>query len=324
MRAHKILDKSGGERDLVSVIIPCFNGKQFLAAAIDSALNQKYSPLEVIVVDDGSTDGSDRIIESYGPRITSFRQPNSGLSSARNAGIRRSKGEYLAFLDCDDYWRVDFASKMVGMLERSGAGIAYCGWQNVGLAGPRGYPFIPPDYEADTQKSLLLVANTRWPVHAAMVRRSIVEQVGGFDTRWKSCEDFAFWIRAATSQRLVRVAEVLAFYRHHDGVQMTKNRSLIARNHWLVQRCYLRENPSIREALGTEAVQRITHGSLLDRGYRCFWDRDLEHAHKIFRSVMRTGYGSAKDWKYMLPALLPLSLYRRLIRWFDSSAGRST
>ena len=303
---------------LVSVVIPCFNGERFLAAAIDSALNQDYAPLEVIVVDDGSTDGSGRIMETYGSRITVVRQANSGVSAARNSGLRRSKGSYVAFLDADDYWQAEFASKMVAALQQSNAAIAYCGWQHVGLPGPRGTPFVPPDYEANDQKILLLLSGVRWPVHAAMVQRQVVEQVGGFDTRWTSCEDFAFWLYTATSQRLVRVPEVLAYYRHHGVSQLTSNRVQVARNHWLVQMDFLRQNPSIRNALGTETVRRITHGSLLARGYRCFWDRDLESAQKIFRWVMRTGYGSLQDWKYTLPAVLPLALYRRVVGWFDA------
>ncbi len=308
-------DKAG---PLVSVVIPCFNGERFLAAAIDSALSQDYTAMEVIVVDDGSTDGSHRIMESYASRIAVVRQTNGGPSAARNSGIRLSQGSYVAFLDADDYWRVDFVSKMVAALRRSNAAIAYCGWQNIGLPGPRGQPFVPPDYETDDQKILLLLSGVRWPMHAAMVQRQVVERIGGFDTRWPSCEDFAFWLCTATSQRLVRVPEVLAYYRHHGGLQLTNNRVQVALNHWLVQMDFLRQYPDIWEALGTETVRRITSGSLLARGYRCFWDRDLESAQKIFRFVMRTGYGSFQDWKYTLPAVLPLTLYRRLVGWFDA------
>jgi hypothetical protein len=167
---------------------------------------------------------------------------------------------------------------------------------------------------------LRLVSGVRWPVHAAMVLKQVVERVGGFDARWTSCEDFGFWIRTATSERLVRVPEVLAYYRHH-GLQMTRDRAKVARNHWLVQTDYLRENPQIRDALGHETVRCITHGSLLERGYRCFWDRDLEAAQKIFRRVMQSGYGSLHDWKYTLPAVLPLPIYRRLVGWFDARAS---
>ena len=89
---------------LISCIVPVFNGERFLGAAIDSILAQTYSPLEVIVVDDGSTDRTANVIGSYGERVSCVRQANAGPGPARNAGIRTARGELLAFLDADDLW----------------------------------------------------------------------------------------------------------------------------------------------------------------------------------------------------------------------------
>ncbi|HUW28695.1 MAG TPA: glycosyltransferase [Sulfuriferula sp.] len=300
----------------VSIIIPCYNGERFLAQAIDAALTQTYPQCEVIVIDDGSSDGSAAIMRKYAKRIRIVQQANAGLPAARNAGIRVSTGTYLAFLDADDYWQHDFVEKMVLALETSHSAIAYCGWQNVGLPGGRGAPFVPPDYE-QLDKLEKMVTGVRWPVHAALTRREVVEALGGFDSRWSTCEDFAFWIRAATLHRLVRVAEVLAFYRHHDGVQMTKKRAVIARNHWLVQREFLAQHSEIANLLGRNRIRSITHGELLKRGYACYWDRDLRSARAIFRTVMASGYGTPSDWKYMLPALLPLPIHQALIHLMD-------
>lgn len=304
------------KRSTASIIIPCYNGERFLAQAIDAALAQSYSQCEVIVVDDGSSDGSAAIMQSYAARIRIVQQANAGLPAARNAGIYASTGSYLAFLDADDYWQPDFIEKMVQALETSGAAIAYCGWQNVGLPGGRGEPFVPPDYE-QPDKLEKMVTGVRWPVHAALTRREVVEALGGFDPRWSTCEDFAFWIRAATLHPLVRVAEVLAFYRHHDGVQMTKRRAVIAHNHWRVQRDFLAQHAEIAKQLGHSRVRHITHGELLKRGYECYWDRDLSAARAIFRTVMTAAYGAPSDWKYMLPALLPLSWHEAVIRLLE-------
>lgn len=303
-------------RPTVSIIIPCFNGERFLAQAIDAVLGQTYPQCEVIVVDDGSSDGSAVIMQKYAKRIRVVRQANAGLPAARNAGIRVSTGVYLAFLDADDYWRHDFIEKMVQALEMSGAAIAYCGWQNVGLPGERDKPFTPPDYE-QPDKLEKMVVGVRWPVHAALTRREVVKALGGFDPKWSTCEDFAFWIRAATLYRLVRVAEVLAFYRHHDGIQMTKQRAVIARNHWLVQRDFLAQNPKIANELGRSLVRDSTHGELLKRGYECYWDRDLPAARAIFKIIMGAGYGTLEDWKYMLPAWLPLTWHQRMVQFRD-------
>lgn len=89
---------------MVSVIMPVHNGAQFLREAIESALAQDYTPVEIIVVDDGSTDATPQILASFGSRIRHIRQTNSGAAAARNAALQASRGEYLAFLDADDLW----------------------------------------------------------------------------------------------------------------------------------------------------------------------------------------------------------------------------
>src|SRR4051794_10354756 len=91
----------------VSVIVPAYNYERYLSLAIESALAQTHSPLEVIVVDDGSTDDTPRVLAAYGDRIRAIRQPNQGAGAARNTGIAASRGDYLAFLDSDDLWRRD-------------------------------------------------------------------------------------------------------------------------------------------------------------------------------------------------------------------------
>lgn len=88
----------------VSVVIPAYNAGRFLAEAIDSVLAQEYEPLEIIVVDDGSTDGTAAVAQGYGPLIACIRQPNSGIGAARNGGVDAASGELLAFLDADDLW----------------------------------------------------------------------------------------------------------------------------------------------------------------------------------------------------------------------------
>ena len=150
--------------------------------------------------------------------------------------------------------------KMSEALQRSGAGIAYCGWQNVGLPGGRGEPFVPPDYEALPDKLERLFRSPCWPVHAALVRREIVDSVGGFDPKWRSCEDFAFWLRTATRNRLVRVPDVLAFYRFH-GDQMVGKRDVVAISHLMVQMEFLARHPEVEQELGERRVRELTLGN---------------------------------------------------------------
>lgn len=305
----------------ISVVIPCYNGSDFLRTAIDSALNQTHANPEVVVVNDGSTDDSLAIMKSYGTRIHIVNQPNGGLPAARNAGIRAASGDLFAFLDADDWWDTDFLSKMSKALDANPkAAIAYCGWKNVGLSGGRGEPFIPPDYESMPDKTEKLFCNPRWPVHAAMIRRDALLKAGLFDPELQSCEDFALWLRTAIPHPIVRVPEVLAYYRHH-GNQMISNRSRIALSHFNVQCAYLIDHPEIADTFTPDTLSALTKGELLMRGYACYWQRDLPAARKIFRAVMKQGYGTLADWKYMLPAWLPESWHRGLISLLDKGTS---
>jgi len=95
------------QRPLISCIVPVYNGERFLAEALDSMLEQSYRPLEIIVVDDGSTDATPMVGERYATKITYLRQNHAGPAAARNRGIRKATGEFLAFLDADDIWERD-------------------------------------------------------------------------------------------------------------------------------------------------------------------------------------------------------------------------
>ncbi len=304
------------EAGLVSVIIPCFNSSEFLSASIDSALAQSYPNKEIVVVDDGSTDNSSEIIASFKDKIIVVSQKNAGLPAARNAGVKVASGEHLAFLDADDYWHQDFLLELVHALKNDNAGIAYCGWQNTGLSGASGKPFVPPDYETDPDKLEKLITGVRWPVHAALISHSIFEESGGFNPLLESCEDFALWIRAATAHKLVLVPKVLAFYRHH-GNQMTKNRAKIIYYHLRVQQEFIREHPEIANMLGRKRVRDLIFGELLHKGYESYWQRDFEASRLAFRRVLWARYFGINDLKYIIPSLLPISLHKLLVHSFD-------
>ncbi len=307
---------TNGSASLISVVMPCFNAAGHIAASLESALAQSYRNLELVVVDDGSTDDTLAELErfhSLDRRVTVATQPNSGPGAARNHGLRVARGDYIAFLDADDAWHPQCLEKLAAALDRNpDAGLAYCGWQNVGLSGGRGDPYIPPDYEQENKLEVVF-SSCPWPIHAALTRRDAVTAVGGFDEQWTSCMDFELWLKIAVQNRIVLVPEVLAFYHHHEGEQITKNRARIAINHWAIQMKYVRDHPDFAEQLGAGKIRELSYGKLLKRGYESYWKRDLEAARRIFRLVMRSGYGSLKDWKYMLPSLFPLRLHRALV-----------
>mgnify|MGYP001146457269 FL=1 len=117
---------STGKQHLVSVVIPAYNAELYIKHAIDSILCQSHSDLEVIIVNDGSTDNTQAIVMSFtDPRVRLVNKTNGGMSSARNAGVDQAKGEYLAFLDADDYWMPDKLEKQISLLNKK-PNIGFC------------------------------------------------------------------------------------------------------------------------------------------------------------------------------------------------------
>jgi len=301
----------------VSLIIPCYNGESFVREAIECALGQSWPNVEVVVVDDGSTDRTAEILREYGDKIGVVSQANCGLPGARNSGIRSSRGEFLCFLDVDDYLSPQFTQVMAEALMRSGAAVAYCGWQNIGAQGRSNEPHVPPDYEASNKLESFLRSASPWPVHAAMVRADVLRETGGFNESLPTCEDYEFWLRVALTRPIVRVPQVMAFYRHHGQAQMSSNRWRQARYTWLIKRDFIKRSPQLVAGTPSQRLREWVDGALYERGFDAYWRRDLVSAHRIFRMLLRAGYWTPKDLKYLLPAVLPEGTFKRIVRFLE-------
>ncbi len=297
--------------------MPCYNAAAHLREAVESALRQSDGHVELILVDDGSTDASPAIASALAAenpgRMTLLNTQREGPYPARNVGLAHAKGEFVAFLDADDYWRGDFVEKMRAALEGTDAVLAYCGWQNIGATDRTNEPYIPPDYEAEDKVERFLRSAAPWPIHAALVRRSALEEAGGFDTNFATCMDYDLWLRIGASRPIVRVPEVLAFYRHHDQGQITSRQWRQAENVWLVKKKFVAASPELVARFPRHRLDELIDGGLLRRGYDCYWRRDLISARRIFRRSLKAGGWRLKDLKYLLPALLPEGPYLSLI-----------
>jgi glycosyltransferase involved in cell wall biosynthesis len=221
---------------LVSIIIPCYNAASFVRDALDSALAQDYDALEIIVVNDGSTDDLETRLAPYmrNPRVKILAQENRGLSAARNRGIHASRGVYLKFLDADDWLRRDAVSKQVAAFQNNPAlGLVYCDVQRVDAAGK---PL--DDYSiANTRRILngdilpsLLVGGYFTP-NTVLVPRAVLDHVGLFDETLSAREDYQLWLRIACEGYLAYfVPEKLAYYRRHAS-NMTNDAEWMAETH---------------------------------------------------------------------------------------------
>lgn len=298
----------------ISIIMPCLNAERHIKAAVASVLGQRFSDFELLIVDNGSTDRTQEILGTFAdPRIKTFRLEKRGVSLARNFGLQHAHGEYIAFLDSDDAWSPEFLEKMhLALQARPDAVLAYCGWQNVGLKGPRSDPFVPPEYEGPNKPEALL-GGCRWPIHGALTRRSAITAAGGFNTDLTIAEDYLLWMETSAMGAIVRVPEVLAQYHHHDGVQATHNLALAALDTLRAKQMFLERHPEIARQLGPVRIESLTWDNLIQQGNALYWKGDLMNARPVFRKALLAGHGSLSTRLRMLPSLLPLRLHRALL-----------
>jgi hypothetical protein len=184
---------------LVSVIIPAYNAEPFIRAAIQSALDQTYPRLEVVVVDDGSTDGTAAAAQSFGSRVHYLYKANGGLASAWNAGIKRASGEILAFLDADDTWLPDLVTRQVGVFVSRPEIDGVCVWARFVDEHGRELPdVIGPSFDGDLLRQLLLGGNALL-FSTVAVRRTVFDRVGLFDPMFRQAQDWNMTLRMAAA-----------------------------------------------------------------------------------------------------------------------------
>jgi len=197
---------------MVSVIIPTYNRASFLKEALDSVLLQKHVEMEVIVVDDGSTDNTSAIVEACGRPVAYCQQSNAGVSAARNAGIKMARGEWLAFLDSDDLWLPGKLECQLDFLSRHPA-VKICQTEEVWIRNghrqnPKKYHKKPSGYCFPALLERCLVSPS-----AVMIHRSLFDEVGLFDETLPACEDYDLWLRIGSRRPMGLVERPLVIKR---------------------------------------------------------------------------------------------------------------
>jgi glycosyltransferase involved in cell wall biosynthesis len=232
----------------VSVVIPAYNQAQFLAEAIESALNQDEPPLEVIVVNDGSTDRTAAVVAAF-PSVRLLSQANHGLAAARNAGLAVCRGEFIVFLDADDRL-LPGALRIGARLLAADPSLGFAAGHSRfvsrdGTPQPTNQPLRNGD---DGYLSMLLRNRIRNPA-MVMFRRQILDVVGGFDSNVNACADYELYLRITRDHPVVFHDDVVADYRKH-GQNMSDDARVMLREVGIVirrQRPYL-VTPAHREA----------------------------------------------------------------------------
>jgi glycosyltransferase involved in cell wall biosynthesis len=208
---------------LISVIIPAFNAERYIGQALDSVGSQTYQNWEILVTNDGGTDGTSRIVAEFAQRTSQpvrvlEHEQNSGLSAARNTAMRAAKGDYIAFLDADDFWLPDHLESMCALLAPGSVDLVYAGCFVFRTTASGEIELIPLGaFEVKDPPADLFRRNFINPSGAAITRQ-LMEKVGGFGLR--RVEDLDYWIRAAAlGFRIAATGKQTYYYRKSgDGL----------------------------------------------------------------------------------------------------------
>lgn len=279
---------------LVSVIIPAFNRAHSVRVSIDSVLQQTYRPLEVIVVNDGSTDETAEVLAGYGGRILSIRQDNGGPSSARNTGVAHAKGEIIAFLDSDDTWHPQKLERQIKLMISGGSKVpcCVCNASNVidGVSGPTSFKIAGVEChltEGYWLNPTELIA-TRFLLfnQVVAIRRDAFLQIGGFKPHMRLLEDHDLGFRLSLLGPWAFVSDLLVTkYDQSDGLGVQARKNPLS--HAMAWACalegFLREPLDDREsvkrmvrrglddvAVELRAVGMIQNGGIISRSVASF------------------------------------------------------
>ena len=296
----------------VSVVIPAFNAERFLAGTLRSVLDQSFTDLEVLVVDDGSSDGTAAVADSFAPAVRVLSGPRRGVSAARNEGVRRASGTYVAFMDHDDLWEKDKVRRQVACLDAEPRAAFVFTQARVEQDGRllEIFPQIadPAALLANAYENLV-----HWnyvPMSSVMARRQRLQTLsaeGPFDPRFRLSEDWDLWLRLARAAGRGGVAflpEPLTRYLIVPG-RATERMADLRLEDLAIFEEQLASDPALQR--GDPARCRATrHRLSLEAGYFLWKEGRPAEARRCLARAWRARPTSVKPLKYWMASLLGL------------------
>jgi len=277
------MERQRGHEQSVSVVIPAHNYGRFLSRAINSILEQTLPVLEIIVVDDGSDDETREVAQGFGERIRYVYQEARGPSAARNAGIRMARGDWIGFLDADDWWLPEKNAKVQELLRQHPEAVMI--YHPHILVSSKGTIGMRRAAEPDALWPELLYENWISGGSSALMRRSVVLELGGFDESIRGVEDWDLWARVALCHRLHKIPEPLSGVWKHDGSSLSDNSARMA--------------GEMRRLVGKTLVRGV-HGF----GRRLLYRRRTMARLAFDASLELRGQNRATSHRYLLQSLL--------------------
>jgi glycosyltransferase involved in cell wall biosynthesis len=284
---------------VVSIIIPCYNSERFLSETLESALAQSYPHSEIIVIDDGSTDGTAKLIRSYADRLRADSGPNRGASGARNRGTVLARGEFIQYLDADDLLTQNAVANRVATLQRSGADVAYSDWERLVEIEPSVFELGKQvtrrieDVHPNVQIALL---TSFWAPPAAITyRRSIVGKIGGWKEWLPIIQDARFLQDAAlVGARFIYVPGVGARYREHLGASLSRHSNAAFVTDVFRNACDLQNLFERRGDMSTEQCQALAQ--IYNYVARSLFFYDKFAFHDCIRRLYQVEPGFRPSW----------------------------
>lgn len=306
------------EHPAVSVIIPAFKALVHIGEAIDSVLAQDVEPLEIIVVDDGSPDGTADFVEQHYSSVRLIRKENGGAATARNAGMRAARGELIAFLDADDLWLPGKLRAQINYLDTHPEIQMLCTGFTVWTPDVTGQYPLPaslglgldiPDQDIDPDRSgwvyhKLLLDTLVW-TSTVMMRRALMEKVGLFDEGLRLGQDYDYWLRASRVTPIHRLKRPFALYRQH-AESVTARGATISYGATVVEQAVKRwglTSPDGASVPRRLIAQRIAQ-SHFDNGYRHYKQGRSKLALRDFSRSLQSNPWRVHPWVYMTLAFI--------------------
>lgn len=212
---------------LISCIVPVFNGERYLGEALESILKQTYQSLEIIVVDDGSTDGTAAVIDRYAEQVRFLRQPNAGTAAARNLGLNAANGEFIAFLDADDLWHPEKLERQTARFQTRPE-LDYC------VAHVQNF-WVPELIEEERRfrDHRISKALPGYSTGTLLVRRALFDTVGQFNPAIKHADDTEWFLRASEHGAAMELLPDVLLYRRLHQTNLSRLRASNSRDQYL-------------------------------------------------------------------------------------------
>jgi glycosyltransferase involved in cell wall biosynthesis len=309
----------------ITAIIPTFNSRGYIRDTVESVLGQTYPVHEVIVVDDGSTDGTEQVLASYAGRVRYIRQQNAGPPAARNNGVAHATGDWVALLDSDDLWvRTKIERQMEYLEVHPDCGLIYTDMKTFDDTG-----VIEESVKVSRNLTLpsghifpQMFAETLFQTSAVMIRKSCLDAVGGFDETLRMGDDYELFLRIARHFELGYIDMPLVLYRQHptQGTR-TWGKQLQHGVPWeaLVLKKITNLYPEIFEELGRHNIQRRLSKPYVALAYACFAEGDHRNARQLTRQALRYWPSNFSYLRYYLMTFLS----PRVLNWLRAAYDKS-